>query len=236
MQVTRRSRRYWFALVAAVTMTCGVSAAFASVPDAGGVIHGCYKDNNGDLRLVDPAASGHDGMCKNHETSVSWNQTGPAGPVGPIGPQGPIGPIGPKGDAGATGQQGPIGPKGDTGATGQQGPIGPKGDTGQAGVSPVRFFAHMAADGTLIASSSNVDTNPNFTGKFSNSTGKYQVRFFADITECAPVSNIHTDGSLGQIVGFTTTGFTSSSQVAVHIYAADGTEINAPFDVIVACS
>jgi hypothetical protein len=93
----------------------------------------------------------------------------------------------------------------------------------------------MAADGSVLASSSNIDPNPNFTGKFNNSTGKYQVRFFADISGCAPVSTLHTDGSQGQIVGFTTTGFTSSSQVAVHIYDAGGGEINAAFDVIVVC-
>ena len=121
------------------------------------------------------------------------------------------------------GPQGVAGPTGATGATGAAGNAGPK------------FFARMAADGTVIVSSPNVDPNPNFTGKFSNSTGKYQVRFFADISGCVPVSNIHTDGSQGQIVGFTTTGFTSSSQVAVHIYDAAGGEINATYDVIVVC-
>jgi hypothetical protein len=93
----------------------------------------------------------------------------------------------------------------------------------------------MAADGSLIAHSPNVDLNPSFTGKFSNSTGKYQVRFFADLTDCAPVASIHTDGSQGQVVGFTTTGFTSSSQVAVHIYTEAGAALDAAFDVIVAC-
>ena len=64
----------------------------------------------------------------------------------------------------------------------------------------------------MIASSPNVDPNPSFTGKFSNSTGKYQVRFFnQDMQECAPVASIHTDGSVGQVVGFTTVGFTQRS-------------------------
>ena len=93
----------------------------------------------------------------------------------------------------------------------------------------------MAADGTLIANSPNVDPNPSFTGKFNNSTGKYQVRFFADISDCAPVASIHTDGSQGQVVGFTTTGFTSSSQASVHIYAPGGAELNSAFDLIVMC-
>lgn len=86
--------------------------------------------------------------CHPHDTTISWNQTGPQGaqgPAGAVGPQGlkgdpgPTGPQGPKGDTGAiggTGPAGPQGPKGDTGATGDtgpagaQGPQGPKGDPG----------------------------------------------------------------------------------------------------------
>ena len=88
----------------------------------------------------------------------------------------------------------------------------------------------------MIASSPNVDPNPNFTGKFNNSTGKYQVRFLnQNMQQCAPVASIHTDGSVGQVVGFTTVGFTSSSQVAVHVYAPSGAPLDAEFDLIVVC-
>lgn len=52
-------------------------------------IQACYNDTNGGLRRVNSPAD-----CKTHETSISWNITGPAGPAGPVGPQGPVGPAG----------------------------------------------------------------------------------------------------------------------------------------------
>jgi hypothetical protein len=244
-----RSRAVLIGLAAGAAAALGTGIAVGAIPGSGGVIHGCYKQASGELRVIDaPAAA-----CKNGEAALDWSQTGVPGPAGPVGPQGPKGDTGsqgPQGPPGATGPAGPQGPQGDTGPAGPAGPQGPKGDTGPAGpqgpkgdpgaqgpagADAPRFFAHMAADGTLIAHSPNVDLNPNFTGKFNNSTGQYQVRFFADVTQCAPVSTLHTDGAAGTIVGFTTTGFTSSSQVSVHIFDPNGTRIDAPFDVIVAC-
>jgi hypothetical protein len=55
-------------------------------------IQACYNDTNGGLRRVNSAAD-----CKNHETPISWNTTGPAGPQGLAGAQGPVGPQGPPG-------------------------------------------------------------------------------------------------------------------------------------------
>ena len=55
-------------------------------------IQACYNDTNGGLRRVNSAAD-----CKNHETSISWNITGPAGSQGPAGASGPAGPQGPPG-------------------------------------------------------------------------------------------------------------------------------------------
>jgi hypothetical protein len=82
---------------AVMGLTLAGGLAWASIPDANGVIHGCYKDVSGDLRVVDSATS----SCKNNETSLVWNQAGTPGPQGPAGPQGPQGPEGP---------QGPLGP------------------------------------------------------------------------------------------------------------------------------
>ncbi len=113
---------------AAAALALG-SIAWASIPDGNGVIHGCYGKSGGTLRVIDAAST----TCGGNETSIDWNQMGPAGAPGPAGPQGPAGP---KGDTGATGPVGPAGPKGDTGAAGPVGPIGPagpKGDTGAAG-------------------------------------------------------------------------------------------------------
>ena len=122
----------------------GGIVAVASIPDSAGVIHGCYKTQNGQLRVIDTATD----QCGPSETAISWSQTGPQGPQGP---KGDTGATGPKGDTGATGATGPTGatgatgatgPKGDTGATGATGPTGatgatgatgPKGDTGDTG-------------------------------------------------------------------------------------------------------
>lgn len=109
--------------------------AFASIPGQGGVINGCYADNNGGLRVIDTDAGG---TCKDKETAIQWNQTGLPGPVGPQGPAGPAGPAGSAGSAGAAGPQGPAGPTGATGATGAQGPAGPAGQGGATGYEVVR--------------------------------------------------------------------------------------------------
>ena len=65
--------------------------AYANIPDAGGVIHGCYKKsspNQGTLRVIDTEKAQ---TCLSSETSLSWSQTGPQGPQGIQGPQGPSG-------------------------------------------------------------------------------------------------------------------------------------------------
>jgi hypothetical protein len=120
------------------TVTTGV-AVWAAIPDSpGGTIHACYNRGGllnlepGELRVID-AASEH---CRNGETALTWNQTGPQGPAGAIGAQGPKGDTGATGATGAKGDTGPAGPAGATGAkgdTGATGPTGAKGDTGATG-------------------------------------------------------------------------------------------------------
>jgi hypothetical protein len=57
---------------------------YASIPDSNGVIHGCYANRNGGLRVIDTGAGE---SCKaNRETPLSWNHAGPMGPPGPAGP------------------------------------------------------------------------------------------------------------------------------------------------------
>ena len=93
--------------VALVAIAGGITYAVADI-GGGGVINGCYKSQNGQLRVIDPATD----HCLPSETAISWNQTGTQGPPGPTGPQGPTGPTGgtgPTGPAGPTGPQGPPG-------------------------------------------------------------------------------------------------------------------------------
>jgi len=73
--------------------------AYAKIPDASGVIHGCYKKsspNQGTLRVIDTDKAQ---TCANSETSLDWSQTGPQGPQGPQGIQGIQGPEGPSGSS-----------------------------------------------------------------------------------------------------------------------------------------
>jgi hypothetical protein len=122
--------------------TFGVATAVnASIPDANGVIHGCYaktgtpQQTAGVLRVINAPTA----QCQFYEIPLNWNQrgaTGPkgaTGPPGPPGPKGATGPKGPKGTTGPKGATGPPGPKGATGAPGPKGATGPKGPTGPKG-------------------------------------------------------------------------------------------------------
>ena len=109
-------RGKWILLAGSVALGV-VVVTRASIPDAAGVIHGCYKKDNSSLRVIDNSVT----QCEANETAINWNQIGPQGPQGPQGlpglpgpqgPQGLIGPIGPQGLQGSTGPQGPAGPSG----------------------------------------------------------------------------------------------------------------------------
>ena len=68
--------------------------AYANIPDAGGVIHACYKKsspNQGTLRVIDNEKAQ---ACSSSETPLNWSQTGPQGQQGIQGIQGPQGPSG----------------------------------------------------------------------------------------------------------------------------------------------
>jgi hypothetical protein len=71
--------RVALAVTAIVVVPVGGGVAYA-VADigSGGVINGCYKSVNGQLRLIDPATD----SCLSSETSISWSQTGPQAPPG----------------------------------------------------------------------------------------------------------------------------------------------------------
>ena len=52
-------------------------AAYATIPDSGGKIHGCIGKSNGNLRVVESA-----GDCRTNESALEWNRQGPPGPPG----------------------------------------------------------------------------------------------------------------------------------------------------------
>jgi hypothetical protein len=63
-------------LAAAVALLVLGGVAYAAIPDANGVIHGCRKNSGGALRVIDSEAGQ---TCSGSETALNWNQTGPAG-------------------------------------------------------------------------------------------------------------------------------------------------------------
>jgi len=82
-------RALMLAIAVCALFAGGVGIALASIPDSGGVIHGCYKTSNpgqGALIIIDSASQ----SCPSGTTSLNWSQTGPQGPAGPQGPSGPI--------------------------------------------------------------------------------------------------------------------------------------------------
>lgn len=85
-----RSRLASASVVSSVLLVLAGAVAFANIPDSAGVIHGCYKNATGGLRVIDSATD----TCRPNETAISWNQVGPAGATGPQGPQGPSGVVG----------------------------------------------------------------------------------------------------------------------------------------------
>ena len=117
VRLTRKGVAF-FVAIAALATAGGV--AYATIPSAAGVINGCYKTQNGQLRVVDSGTE-----CSSGETAIQWNRTGPAGAAGPTGATGPQGP---KGDTGAPGTKGTNGTNGTNGSDGKDGAPGAKGD------------------------------------------------------------------------------------------------------------
>jgi len=74
--------RRWKAALGGLVFAVAVTVVVrATIPDAAGVIHGCYSKPGSNLYVVDSAVS----TCKNGDTALTWNVQGPPGPVGPMG-------------------------------------------------------------------------------------------------------------------------------------------------------
>ena len=123
--------------------------AWAAIPDAGGVIHACYKKNLLVLRVAESASD-----CKANEVALSWNQRGQRGDTGPQGlkgDQGVPGIQGPKGDQGDQGDPGKQGIQGSQGAAGERGPQGEQGLPGADGAPGVSGIEYVVAHGVATA-------------------------------------------------------------------------------------
>lgn len=72
----KRTAAVAVAAVAGLIVAGGV--AYASIPDSSGVIHGCRKNTDGSMRVIDDSSQ----SCASGWSSLNWNQTGPQGPSG----------------------------------------------------------------------------------------------------------------------------------------------------------
>jgi hypothetical protein len=76
---------------AAIALIAGAGVMFATIPDASGVIHGCYTKSTGLIRIIDDSVT----SCRSGDTAISWNIQGAPGPKGDTGNTGPAGAPGP---------------------------------------------------------------------------------------------------------------------------------------------
>jgi hypothetical protein len=83
--LSAHSKNAWLAFGLCLT---AAGTAYAAIPDANGVIHGCYNVVTGSTKIIDGNS------CGFLEKAITWQQTGPRGPAGTPGPQGPAGPQG----------------------------------------------------------------------------------------------------------------------------------------------
>ena len=58
-------------IVGALLVAGGI--AYATIPDSSGVIHACYKKNQGALRVIDTDEAR---LARRTESPLDWNQTG----------------------------------------------------------------------------------------------------------------------------------------------------------------
>jgi hypothetical protein len=98
------------------------------------LIHACVAPA-GQVRIAEGPED-----CREGETSVTWNRTGPPGAQGPQGEPGADGAQGAQGIPGPEGEPGLPGPQGEQGEPGPQGEQGPAGLGAEIPSGAVMFF------------------------------------------------------------------------------------------------
>ena len=93
-------------LVIAFSAVAFAAGAFASIPDADGVIHACFSKSSGRVRVINADKGA---TCLNRERALDWNRQGRRGPKGAQGIQGEQGVQGVQGIQGVQGLPGSPG-------------------------------------------------------------------------------------------------------------------------------
>jgi hypothetical protein len=148
------------------------AAVSASIPDRSGVIHGCYKKKNGNLRLTSS------GRCsRRSERAIAFNQRGRAGAQGPRGVQGIKGLAGAPGAKGEQGSQGP-------GATSFQTTIASGGSSTLASLSNGVTVSGSCVAGVRVSiAGSGSDLQASGTGSFDGTLQAVDVSGGGTFTE-----------------------------------------------------
>jgi len=213
--VSRRHRLRWAAAVVATLGVATIAAAgvaIAAIPGNDGVIHACYQQNKGGLRVIDTAGA----SCAASETAISWNTTGVQGAQGLPGPAGPAGPAGPVG---------PTGPTGATGATGTTGPVGPPGPGSDSIWAVVEPGFNRSSDPLTL------HFHGNHLVTVTEADGNFRLAFDRDVSSCAFAGSAR-DFTFNANLSFRVDG---GSGVLVTTETSDATKVRSDFSVIVAC-
>ncbi len=211
VRASQRSRRSRTALrfglpVTAAVLGAGAAVAIGAIPGSNGVITACYGNDtfatgspasgfgtatiDGLLRVIDPSQANNPNAprdfysCEASETTLTWNQQGPAGPTGPQGP------------AGSNGSNGSQGAAGTPGAPGAQ------GQAGQATIGSSEFS--IGGAGTIFMKV------PGITGGATDKDHKGQIVLDA---ASLGVSAGQTGSAAGRSAGTTIQTFTIQKQV-----------------------
>src|SRR5579859_3829792 len=74
---TRAGQSVLAVAIGASVLLGGVANAAGLIPGPDGVIHGCYRQDGGRLRVISA-----DQLCERNETALPWNRQGPKGDKG----------------------------------------------------------------------------------------------------------------------------------------------------------
>jgi hypothetical protein len=185
--------RLTVALIVAGAVFGIVTAVQAAIPDASGVLHGCYNAQ-GTLRVIDSPSV----ACKNGETAIPWNQRGITGAKGMTGARGPTGL---KGHTGASGPSGVRGPSGTNGINGQNGADGVTGATGPTGhKGPTGAPGPSSLDTTTIASQP-VDVPPHVVNPAVSATATCPAGMMA-VSGGFFISNLDPNAPPGALISY----------------------------------
>jgi hypothetical protein len=193
-------------VVLGVGTLAAAGVAIAGIPGADGVIHGCYQQPKGALRIIDSAVD----SCSRSETAIKWSQTGPQGPQGLSGPAGPQGPVGSAGPAG---------------------PAGPTGPAGTPGAPATSIWAVVEPTFDIETGSLFVHYHGSHLVTVTQSGGDFRLVFDQNVLPCAYAGTARSMAFNANVL----IRPDGPNAVVVTSLRPDGTTVGAPFSVIIAC-